>query len=179
MLVSTVINKGYSKYGPLDYFSALLLCAGAAGYGIGETTSNSKHDDRETNIYGVALLSISVLCDALVPNIQQKLMERQSNKKNASSSIPKNPIAKNMDSARHGLSASALMVNVNFIGFTTVFFFMLFSGSLNGAFKAVLEKPEFLLYLIVVGFGMSVSFQKCNLFHNTLAMSKELFFSYP
>lgn len=69
MLVATVINQ--QKYDTWDYASASLLVIGAAGfaYDAGKTG-----DANSGAGYGIALLTVSIFCDALVPNVQQRLM---------------------------------------------------------------------------------------------------------
>eukprot|EP00579_Thalassiosira_antarctica_P025245 CAMPEP_0202019320 /NCGR_PEP_ID=MMETSP0905-20130828/41691_1 /ASSEMBLY_ACC=CAM_ASM_000554 /TAXON_ID=420261 /ORGANISM="Thalassiosira antarctica, Strain CCMP982" /LENGTH=289 /DNA_ID=CAMNT_0048580553 /DNA_START=188 /DNA_END=1053 /DNA_ORIENTATION=- len=87
-----VIKK--RKYGVWQYSSALLLCLGAAGFcmspkdfeGEDEVDGDGTQAEEETQEFtkgqinlgghwiGISLLAISVVCDALVPNLQQQLM---------------------------------------------------------------------------------------------------------
>lgn len=69
MLVATVVNQ--QQYDTRDYASASLLVIGAAGfaYDAGKTGDASGGAG-----YGIALLTVSIFCDALVPNVQQRLM---------------------------------------------------------------------------------------------------------
>jgi drug/metabolite transporter (DMT)-like permease len=87
MLVATIFQN--KKFGRSDYLAASLLCAGATGYSWGETTKNNEKND---SYYGIFLLVISVLCDAITPNIKQWLMmnpEKQNiNRQIASSPSP-------------------------------------------------------------------------------------------
>ena len=72
IIVASMLNlDDQRKYGRLDYVAASLLCAGAAGYSLGE---HSLNDDKEDSYFGLLLLTGSVLCDAFTPNIQQWLM---------------------------------------------------------------------------------------------------------
>mmetsp|Transcript_18343 Transcript_18343/g.42287 ORF Transcript_18343/g.42287 Transcript_18343/m.42287 type:complete len:438 (-) Transcript_18343:471-1784(-) len=72
MIVASMLNIGNRRsYGRLDFLAALMLCAGAAGYGFGE---HSLNDDKKDSWFGIVLLTLSVLCDAFTPNIKQWLM---------------------------------------------------------------------------------------------------------
>eukprot|EP00957_Ditylum_brightwellii_P200389 15277100-Ditylum_brightwellii.AAC.1 len=69
MIVSTLL-KTESKYSAADYLAAALLCAGAAGYSFGTEGT----DGPGNSTFGIVILIISLLCDALVPNIQKRIM---------------------------------------------------------------------------------------------------------
>ena len=72
MIVASIFKIGdQRKYGRQDYLAAFMLCAGAAGYSLGE---HSLNDDKKDSYFGILLLSGSVLCDAFTPNIKQWLM---------------------------------------------------------------------------------------------------------
>lgn len=72
MIVASILNiDNQRKYGKLDFLAALMLCAGAAGYSLGE---HSLNDDKKDSYFGILLLFGSVLCDAFTPNIKQWLM---------------------------------------------------------------------------------------------------------
>lgn len=72
MVVASMLNiDSKRKYGRVDYFAALMLCAGAAGFTFGEHSLNNEKKD---SYFGIFLLSGSVLCDAFTPNIKQWLM---------------------------------------------------------------------------------------------------------
>lgn len=77
MIVAAILNiNNERKYGRLDFLAASLLCAGAAGYSLGE---HSLNDDKEDSYFGILLLTGSVLCDAFTPNIKQWLMNPAKN----------------------------------------------------------------------------------------------------
>mmetsp|Transcript_10141 Transcript_10141/g.30000 ORF Transcript_10141/g.30000 Transcript_10141/m.30000 type:complete len:398 (-) Transcript_10141:309-1502(-) len=136
MIASAVVNPSASKYGPADYLSAALLCAGAAGYSYGSGSS----DGRESSSFvGIALLTTSIMCDALVPNLQQKLMAGEGGAR------------------KGGLSAAALMVNVNAMGFGGLLLYMIGSGSLMSSVRVAVADPTLLLYLALVGIGLSTA----------------------
>ena len=72
MIVASMLNiNNQRKYGRLDFLAALMLCAGAAGYSIGE---HSLNDDKIDSYFGLLLLAGSVSCDAFTPNIKEWLM---------------------------------------------------------------------------------------------------------
>lgn len=141
MIVSVVVNPAGSKYGPADYLSAALLCAGAAGYSYG---SGSPGGEGTSSFVGIALLTASVVCDALVPNLQQKLMDGSGGGEGG-------------EKQKMGLSAAALMVNVNAVGFTALLLYMIASGSLSSSVKVAVADPTLLLYLSLVGIGLSTA----------------------
>lgn len=148
MIVSTILNKG-SKYGPYDYVAAVLLCLSAAGFSFGSKgTSNS---DENQSHYGIILLTISIICDACVPNIQFQLMHPEAKKTTEVDASGK------QEKASQGLSASAVMLNVNAVGFVCVFLFMLLNGSLVKAAAEATENPKLLMYLHMIGIGLGTA----------------------
>eukprot|EP00568_Trieres_chinensis_P011726 CAMPEP_0183316028 /NCGR_PEP_ID=MMETSP0160_2-20130417/53622_1 /TAXON_ID=2839 ORGANISM="Odontella Sinensis, Strain Grunow 1884" /NCGR_SAMPLE_ID=MMETSP0160_2 /ASSEMBLY_ACC=CAM_ASM_000250 /LENGTH=383 /DNA_ID=CAMNT_0025481723 /DNA_START=29 /DNA_END=1180 /DNA_ORIENTATION=+ len=152
MVVARIVNPGSSKYGGLDYISAGLLCAGAAGYSFGSGPAGGGGGGGNTSAPGIALLTASVICDALVPNLQQKLMAPP---------MPQSPVSVSTGGGKEanssGLSAAALMVNVNAVGFAGLLLYMVLSGSLVMSMQAALAGPALLLYLTLVGLGLSTA----------------------
>ena len=72
IIVASMLNiDDQRKYGKLDYLAASFLCAGAAGYSLGEHSLNHEKND---SYFGLLLLTGSVMCDAFTPNIKQWLM---------------------------------------------------------------------------------------------------------
>ena len=73
-------GSGGSKYGWIDYLAAILLCAGAAGFSFAGSSQSSSGavggGGSSSELYGVALLGASVVCDAFLPNLQKRLMSR-------------------------------------------------------------------------------------------------------
>jgi hypothetical protein len=65
MIVSSILRTE-SRYNALDYFAALLLSAGATGCNFGAEGVEGS----DNSAFGIAMLAISILCGALVPNIQ-------------------------------------------------------------------------------------------------------------
>mmetsp|Transcript_7680 Transcript_7680/g.11151 ORF Transcript_7680/g.11151 Transcript_7680/m.11151 type:complete len:348 (-) Transcript_7680:248-1291(-) len=135
MMVSVFLGNS-KQYTALDYFSAVLLCAGAAGYTFGHGNQQGKDA-----FPGIVLLTISIFCDALVPNLKQKLMEPITD---STSNMP-----------RVGVSASQLMVNVNVVGFSILLVYMIFAGHLVASIQEALTRPRLLFLLTCVGLGQS------------------------
>lgn len=174
MIVSTIINKGEgNKFSFIDYFAALLLCLGTAGYSYGSKSSSKVQSD---SYFGIMLLIGSITFDAIVPNLQQRLMSSNksdnilpqtsndlSNNNNTNSSIDKNNINDNnkndntdekvISTTTKGISAHGLMFNVNTIGFICIFLYMiLFSRSAIYEFIPIcIKQPKLLIYCILLG----------------------------
>ena len=140
MIVATIMQgKGY---GTMEYTAAALLCAGAAGYSYGSGAGGPTHT---TSLPGLLLLLISILCDAVVPNLQQSLMASKS------STLPQT----NVHSV--GLTAEELMVNVNAVGFIGLLVSMAVSGHLLQVIGTCMTHPRLLVYLVMVGVGLSTA----------------------
>mmetsp|Transcript_10824 Transcript_10824/g.11934 ORF Transcript_10824/g.11934 Transcript_10824/m.11934 type:complete len:406 (+) Transcript_10824:33-1250(+) len=176
MIVSTIMNrsnKNYkSKYGFFDYFAALLLCIGAAGYSVNSNNDSTLDGGKEENqaseeefksasIYGISLLIISICCDAVVPNIQQKLMAAPTQYNGHYQLLP---TSKTHDTDEEtykkeacGLSAQAVMVNTNAIGFAFILFCMILSGHFRDTISIAMVDPRLFLYLTCVGLGLSTA----------------------
>ena len=80
MIVASVWNSGggggtSNRYGWMEYLSAGLVCAGAAGYGL-DTGSGTGGPVGLTSASSVGIMCLlaSIFCDAFTPNLQQKLM---------------------------------------------------------------------------------------------------------
>uniref|UniRef100_A0A7S2UHY5 Sugar phosphate transporter domain-containing protein n=1 Tax=Attheya septentrionalis TaxID=420275 RepID=A0A7S2UHY5_9STRA len=190
MIVSTLCSSRSTKqkktFGSMDYLAAALLCAGAAGYSFDGHHNNSNHNsdgkEQSSSSYGILLLTISVICDAIVPNLQQKLMSKMDTSplksvEQLSSSLrvsPGNTTSSPMSNTsssngisrsggsggggeQGGLSASALMVNVNVVGFVGLITWMIVTGSLTSALSAMRQHPLLLLYLLLIGVGLSTA----------------------
>ena len=142
MMVATVLQR--KIYGRLEYAAAVMLCAGAAGYAYG---SGSASGMQSNNWYGVVLLTISIFCDAIVPNLQKMLMSPHE--------LPHElPHSK---SKAAGLSATELMVNTNAVGFASVLCYMFMTNQLLPAVETALMRPRLILYLVLVGVGLSTA----------------------
>jgi len=166
MIISAIVHRGRinEKYNVLDYVAAMFLCLGAAGYAYrSESTNNG---NQRTSWYGIVLLMISTTCDALLPNLQQILMMSSSDGNNdgpSSISSRKTILYGNEDNKEQllnqykGLSAATVMVNTNAVGFLSLFFYMIFSGSLMSFIVVALANPHLMLYLTCVGLSLSTA----------------------
>ena len=108
--------------------------------------SGSTSEVSDSSNIGILLLSCSILCDAIVPNFQQRLMQT-----NEYAPLPTN----NDSSQQHdGLSALALMFNMNSIGFTTLIMYLLLTTKSS---QLVNVSSLFLLYLSIIGLSLSIA----------------------
>lgn len=162
MIVSTIMNET-SKYSPLDYLSAVMLCAGAAGFSYG-SGKGGKH--RSDSSFGILLLVVSITCDAIVPNFSQKLMAPPAYSSLPTTETPSPPKASpscctkstaSLDGGGLGLTAAELMANVNGVGFIALLAYMLVSGSLLSTFQTAASSPMLLFYLTSIGLGLSTA----------------------
>lgn len=174
MVVATLLQG--KRYGTHDYVAALMLCAGAAGYSYG---SGGGSKAQSTSWPGLALLLVSIFCDALVPNFQQMLMTKPSDTYESSSKseemkeLPQYiTVDSDMSQEKHaananetsgttkqsqGVSAAELMVNVNAIGFVGLSLYMGASGELSAAVATAALHPRLVMYLTMVGVGLSTA----------------------
>lgn len=153
MIVATILKSGGGTYGVWDYVAAGLLCAGAAGYGY----DSGRVGSEETATVGIILLTLSVVADAFTPNLQQRLMASPSNDKEHVSGGWCQSVSKLLFPGGLGLSAAALMVNVNAVGFTGLFIFMAVSGSLSQVVTEAYSHPSLLVYLTTIGAALGTA----------------------
>lgn len=176
-LGQTVRNR--KKYGVYEYASALLLSAGAAGFcinaneGNADTTEPDVADDSPSSsmgshLVGLGLLTTSVVCDAIVPNIQEKLMHgtttgAQPQTNNSSNDVEMKSLIKNgnenqsISNTQKGLSSLSLMVNTNAIGFTLLLLSTILSSSFITIISNIIKHPHYLLLLLTVGIGLGAA----------------------
>ena len=69
MVVSQCVNA--ADYGPFEYVAALLMCASLALLGLADARAGAA---RRTQVLGYVLLTLAVCSDAVIPNLQQKLL---------------------------------------------------------------------------------------------------------
>lgn len=180
------------KYGVWEYSSALLLCVGAAGFCM--SPKHSEGGDDETKIeeksqidlgghwIGISLLAFSVICDALVPNLQQQIMHGTlGNTSTVPSSPRKNseedeelelqmkslvdedrgnqtqPVQQNAAKNTRGLSSQALLVNTNSIGFALLLLSTMFRSTFLPMVSFIVTHPHFLLLHLTVGMGLGTA----------------------
>ncbi len=196
-------NARKRRYGVWDYASAFLLCLGAAGFcmrpgdiggengDVNERRGNEeeakKDDDSSSSLVfsehwiGVGLLTASVFCDAIVPNIQEQLMHGSSSEstthqpstalnfdeKEEKDIEMKSLLNERKDGKSHnslepkltkrGISSSSLMVNTNSIGFTLLLLSTIVSSTLLPIISFATTHPHFLLLLFTVGMGLGTA----------------------
>ena len=151
MMVATVIQR--KVYGIRDYLGATLLSIGAAGY----TYGSHNEPKQENNWIGILLLTLSVFCDALVPNLQKILMAPIETKTTQGLPFLREPFGKDGEAIKSGVSASELMTNVNAIGFAGVLSYMMVTGHLAATMAAAIQHPKLLIDLVLVGLGLSTA----------------------
>ena len=191
------------KYSAWEYASALLLCLGAAGFCMspgylkggeeegdsitGEENAKDSNTEDEVKLggqhwIGILLLTLSVICDALVPNLQQQLMQGISSDSSADSSLPpKNsedelemkPLVHDEEGgggkqtqsvnnkmekkSNNGLSSQALLVNTNSIGFTLLLLSTIVGRSFIPIVTFLVTHPHFLILHLLVGVGLGTA----------------------
>lgn len=172
MIVATLLQNS-QRYSRLEYLAASMLCAGAAGYGFGESSGGSSNDKQsESESYlGILLLCTSVFCDSFTPNIQQRLMAPVSS---SSSSSHDHAIVTPATSWKQrlrqvhqpifppggaglGVSASTVMTNANFVGGIFILLYMTVTGALVEAMGVALIDPRLFLYLTVIGMSLAMA----------------------
>jgi adenosine 3'-phospho 5'-phosphosulfate transporter B3 len=183
---SGILTKKRS-YGALEYVSAFLLCFGAAGFCFSPRDLNLEggEDDRATtenktqesggHWIGISLLTISVFCDALVPNLQQQLMQgiggrvppahRKSSEDEEleikslveDEEVIDETRTKQYQVAHMGLSPQALLVNTNIVGLFLLLLSTVFRRSFVPVVSFTANNPHFLLMNLFVGLGLGTA----------------------
>ena len=174
MIVATLLrNNTTNKYGIMDYVAALLLCAGAAGYGYGSGggSSNTTQQQSSNSYTGICCLLVSIFCDAFTPNLQQRLMSSSSvSSNNALPTSTTGTSSSKSTSFKHfirslflpsslggGLSAQELMTNANGVGCIGLVLFTIITGSFFDAIAMATTNPFLLFYLAIIGLSLSVA----------------------
>jgi drug/metabolite transporter (DMT)-like permease len=132
MIVATLWQG--QRYTGMEYVAALWVCVGAAGfsYNSGNNPHGTETNDTIQSTPGLLLLSVSIVCDAIVPNYQKALLNG-------------------------GLSANQLMINVNAVGLAALGTYMALTGELRSVAETATEHPWLLLYLTCVGLGLATA----------------------
>ena len=184
------VGKKYTAY---EYASAVLLCIGAIGFCVSPTDFKGDDNAQEntedvtedvtlgSHWIGISLLATSVVCDALVPNIQQQLMKgtavrkirpqslpssKDSDVEDISSEMMKNLIdtddshaanQKQKETKSDGISSQALLVNTNSIGFTLLVLSTILGRSFLSIISYLVTHPPFLILHVSVGMGLGTA----------------------
>lgn len=188
MVVGVVMERaGFSSrkrsYSPYDYAAAVMLCLGAVGFAYSPSKAGLDGDGdgegRQARFgehgIGIALLSASVFCDAIVPNVQENLMQSGSagHSKAAPSSkesgddeeIEMQSLVKDTKDSRStlpkrdqkGLSSQSLMVNTNSVGFSCLLLSTLAYSSFVPIVKHLSENQHSALMHLTVGCGLGAA----------------------
>jgi adenosine 3'-phospho 5'-phosphosulfate transporter B3 len=137
MLIAAAMHR--RRFAPAEWLAAALLCGGAVGFALDPAAaappgaapralSISSHG------VGVLLLCVSVCCDALVPNLQQRLLAQDEQ-----------------------LSADQLMANTNAVGAACALAWIVASGGAPGAARALAAQPALLAHLGAIGASLAVA----------------------
>lgn len=66
-----IVRDGKTRYGMDDYVAALFMCVGLALLSAADLAA---HSERATQASGIMLLIVAVCSDAVIPNLQEKLL---------------------------------------------------------------------------------------------------------
>jgi len=135
MLVGTFMGNS-KRYAAKEYFAALMICAGVAGFAWGGGKEGGSKDPAMAGqvLVGVWLLIISVIADSFVPNIQQRFLQ-----------------------GPHAITVEELMMRTNIIGCLAVILFMIVSNDMSVAIASCVTNPRLLIYFCTVGCTIGIS----------------------
>uniref|UniRef100_A0A8D8EZT4 Adenosine 3'-phospho 5'-phosphosulfate transporter 2 n=1 Tax=Culex pipiens TaxID=7175 RepID=A0A8D8EZT4_CULPI len=68
VLIGSILIQG-KKHGPLDFFAAIAMCVGLTLFTLADSQVSPAF-----NPFGVLLISLALLCDAAIGNVQEKAM---------------------------------------------------------------------------------------------------------
>lgn len=68
VMIGSILIQG-KRYGPLDFAAALAMCFGLAWFTLADSQVSPNF-----NLFGVAMISGALLCDAAIGNVQEKAM---------------------------------------------------------------------------------------------------------
>ncbi|XP_044269597.1 adenosine 3'-phospho 5'-phosphosulfate transporter 2 [Tribolium madens] len=69
VLVGSILIQG-KRYGPLDFSAAVLMCVGLTLFTLADS-----HVQPNFNTKGIFMISMALLCDAIIGNVQEKSMK--------------------------------------------------------------------------------------------------------
>ena len=72
VLVGSILIQG-KRYGPLDFAAAAAMCLGLTWFTLADSQMSPQF-----NMWGVAMISGALLCDAAIGNVQEKAMREYS-----------------------------------------------------------------------------------------------------
>ena len=131
MIVAALVGN-VDRFSTTEYASALLVCLGTAGFAYEQDGASQSEGDgvegRAKKIVGVMLLTGSSLADALVPNLQERLL-------------------------RFGHSPGGVMMGTNGAGGVLVVVVALFGGHSRTLLGYVMEHEPILLFTQLAAVG--------------------------
>lgn len=106
-----------------------------------------------------------MFCDAIVPNIQEKLMHgtsteaaTQNNETMEMKSLINDVETQSANSSiQTGMSSMSLMVNTNAIGFTLLFLSTIISSSIRAILHNITTHPHYFFLLLTVGVSLGTA----------------------
>lgn len=128
MLVSVVMRNS-KPFSMSDYISALLLCAGTAGFSFRAGQSDST---AEAAALGIAMLVTAAFCDACSSNVQQRLMQQM------------------------GVSPMDMMLRLNLVGAIGSAMLLVSSGEAGGVVAYAREDHRLLTFAAGVGLTIGI-----------------------
>lgn len=111
VLIGSILIQG-KKYGPLDFLAAIAMCIGLALFTLADSQVSPNF-----NTFGVAMISMALLCDAAIGNVQEKAMRE------------------------HKAPSSEVVLYSYGLGFCYLFVIMILSGNLTPGLQFCLEFP--------------------------------------
>ncbi|CAG9855583.1 unnamed protein product [Phyllotreta striolata] len=112
VLIGGILIQG-KRYGPLDFLAALLMCIGLTLF----TLADSKVQPN-FNTTGIAMISMALLCDAIIGNVQEKSMKN------------------------YGAANAEVVLYSYGIGFLYIFVVMLLSGDFSDGINFYSQNPK-------------------------------------
>ncbi|XP_075978568.1 adenosine 3'-phospho 5'-phosphosulfate transporter 2 [Anticarsia gemmatalis] len=70
VMIGSIIILG-KKYGFLDYVAAVVMCVGLTMFTLADSSTSPNFD-----VIGVLVISLALLCDAIIGNVQEKAMKQ-------------------------------------------------------------------------------------------------------
>lgn len=112
VLAGGILIQG-KRYGPLDFLAALLMCVGLTLFTLADSQLQPNF-----NTKGITMISLALLCDAIIGNVQEKNMK-----------------------TFQATNAEVVLYSYA-IGFVYLFLIMLISGDLVAGFEFFGQKPS-------------------------------------
>nr|CAI5862334.1 unnamed protein product [Callosobruchus analis] len=112
VLVGGILIQG-KRYGPLDFLAAVLMCVGLTMFTLADSQVQPNF-----NTKGITMISLALLCDAVIGNVQEKSMKN------------------------YGATNAEVVLYSYAIGFVYLFVIMLLCGSLTDGIQFFSQNPK-------------------------------------